>query len=51
VVTITLKEEGGKTRLTLHQAFFTSKASRDGHESGWNATLDNLAAYLPQMAV
>jgi len=51
VVTITLKEEGGKTRLTLHQAFFTSKAARDGHESGWNATLDNLAAYLPQMAV
>ncbi|MCT7374763.1 SRPBCC family protein [Chelativorans salis] len=50
VVTVTLKEEGGKTRLTLHQAFFASKASRDGHEGGWNETLDNLAAYLPTMA-
>lgn len=50
VVTVTLKEEGGKTRLTLHQAFFTSKASRDGHEMGWQETLDSLETYLPQMA-
>jgi len=46
VVTVTLKEEGGKTRLTLQQAFFVTKASRDGHEEGWNETLDNLADYL-----
>ncbi|WEX07937.1 SRPBCC domain-containing protein [Chelativorans sp. AA-79] len=50
VVTVTLKEEAGKTRLTLHQAFFASTAARDGHEDGWNATLDNLADCLPAMA-
>lgn len=50
VVTVIFKEEGGKTRLTLHQAFFASKASRDGHEGGWKQTLDNLASYLPTIA-
>ncbi|WP_309083271.1 SRPBCC domain-containing protein [Chelativorans sp.] len=50
VVTVTLKGEGGRTRLTLHQAFFASKGSRDGHEAGWQETLDNLAAYLPKLA-
>jgi uncharacterized protein YndB with AHSA1/START domain len=46
VVTITLREHDGKTQLTLHQAFFLSEASRDGHRGGWNETLDNLAEYL-----
>ncbi|MEQ1951481.1 SRPBCC domain-containing protein [Mesorhizobium sp. CN2-181] len=46
VVTITLREQDGKTLLTLHQAFFLSEASRDGHRGGWNETLDNLAEYL-----
>ncbi|MDQ6436193.1 SRPBCC domain-containing protein [Mesorhizobium sp. LHD-90] len=46
VVTITLREQDGKTLLTLHQAFFLSEASRDGHREGWNETLDNLAEYL-----
>lgn len=51
LVTVTLKETAdGKTHLTLHQAFFASKASRDGHEAGWSETLDNLAGYLPFMA-
>ena len=46
VVTITLREQDGKTQLTLHQAFFLSEASRDGHRGGWTETLDNLAEYL-----
>ncbi|MFI0845278.1 SRPBCC domain-containing protein [Mesorhizobium sp. IMUNJ 23232] len=46
VVTITLREQDGKTQLTLHQAFFLSEASRDGHGLGWSETLDNLAEYL-----
>ncbi|MBO6540926.1 MAG: SRPBCC domain-containing protein [Rhizobiaceae bacterium] len=51
VVTITLKElGGGKTQLTFHQAFFLSEASRDGHETGWAESLDNLAAYLVRKA-
>lgn len=46
-VTVTLADtaEGG-TRLTLHQAFFASEASRAGHEDGWNETLDSLERYL-----
>ena len=46
LVTITLEDLGGKTRLTLHQAFFVSEAARNGHAEGWNETLDNLSAYL-----
>jgi uncharacterized protein YndB with AHSA1/START domain len=46
VVSVTLNENGGKTQLTLHQAFFLSDASRDGHLEGWNETLDELERYL-----
>ncbi|WP_157019301.1 SRPBCC family protein [Mesorhizobium xinjiangense] len=48
VVTVTLAEKDGKTLLTLHQAFFVSEASRDGHETGWNETLDQLERHLVQ---
>lgn len=46
VVTVTLADLDGRTKLSLHQAFFTSEASRDGHFGGWTETLDNLAEYL-----
>lgn len=47
LVTITLTEAApGKTSLTLHQAFFLNTASRDGHLSGWQETLDQLERYL-----
>lgn len=46
VVTVTLEDHGGRTTLTLHQAFFRSEASRDGHRGGWEESLDNLAEYL-----
>lgn len=46
VVTITLEDDGGRTKLTLHQAFFRSEAARDGHRGGWEESLDNLAEYL-----
>jgi uncharacterized protein YndB with AHSA1/START domain len=46
-VTITLADaEDGKTQLTLHQAYFLSEASRDGHFGGWTETLDELERYL-----
>ena len=49
LVTVILADDGqGKTRLTLHQAFFESKASRDGHCAGWNETLDQLERFLVQ---
>jgi len=46
IVTVTLEDKDGKTLLTLHQGFFASEASRDGHRGGWGETLDNLAEYL-----
>ena len=46
VVTITLTEREGKTRLHFHQAIFNSKTARDLHRGGWNSTLDSLADYL-----
>lgn len=47
VVTVTLAEaRDGGTRLTLHQAFFISEASRDGHFGGWTETLDSLERFL-----
>jgi uncharacterized protein YndB with AHSA1/START domain len=50
VVTVTLEDVGGKTRLTLHQAAFASMADRDGHEGGWSETLDRLATYATSLA-
>lgn len=47
LVTVTFADAGeGRTRLTLHQAFFLTDASRDGHRAGWEETLDNLAEYM-----
>ena len=46
VVTITLTEGGGRTKLHFHQAIFDSKTARDLHRGGWNSTLDSLADYL-----
>ncbi|HVH10778.1 MAG TPA: SRPBCC domain-containing protein, partial [Gemmatimonadales bacterium] len=46
VVTVTLVEHAGKTRLTFHQAYFSSVESRDGHRGGWNECLDKLRAHL-----
>ncbi|WP_295813289.1 SRPBCC domain-containing protein [uncultured Nitratireductor sp.] len=40
----------GKTRMQFHQAFFTSTASRDGHEEGWNETFDKLGTLLCELA-
>lgn len=45
-VTVTLEDVDGKTRLTLHQALFTTVSARDSHESGWSESLDRLRAYV-----
>ncbi len=44
--TVTLEEEGGKTRLTLHGTGFESASARDSHRGGWSSTLECLADYL-----
>ena len=46
VVTVTLDEVGGRTRLTLHQAVFESDTARAAHQHGWTTCLDRLAEYL-----
>jgi len=49
VVTLTFEEHNGKTRFTLHQAFFDSVESRDGHQSGWSQGLERLTTLLAEM--
>lgn len=46
LVTVTFADEGGRTRLTLHQAVFESVTVRDEHVGGWTEALDHLAEYL-----
>lgn len=47
VVTVTLAEHDGGTRLTLHLAAPAEMVTDEsGVESGWNECLDNLAAFL-----
>ena len=46
LVTITLEDLGGKTKLTLHQVPFQSDAERDGHGEGWTSTFGRLAEFL-----
>ncbi len=48
LITVTFADYGGKTRLTLHQAFFESVTARDAHRGGWTSALDCLAEYLAQ---
>lgn len=46
IVTVTFADEGGKTRMTFHQASFSSLETRDGHVQGWNESFDMLAEHL-----
>jgi uncharacterized protein YndB with AHSA1/START domain len=46
VVTITLEDLGGKTKLTLHQTPFQSDEERDGHGEGWGSSFGRLAEFV-----
>ena len=46
LTTVTFIEEGTKTRLTLHQAQFTTTQWRDEHVSGWTSCLERFADYI-----
>jgi uncharacterized protein YndB with AHSA1/START domain len=46
VVTVRFHDEGGRTRLTFHQARFATVASRDGHRGGWMQCFERLDALL-----
>ena len=46
VVTVTFADhQGGKTKLTLHQAAFGTVKERDEHNGGWTQCLERLAEY------
>ena len=46
LVTVTLRDLGGKTELTLRQEGLPTAASRDSHAEGWSSALNELAGYL-----
>jgi uncharacterized protein YndB with AHSA1/START domain len=42
LLTVTLREDNGKTTLTLRQTLFATVTSRDAHREGWDSALDCL---------
>jgi uncharacterized protein YndB with AHSA1/START domain len=46
LVTVTFAEQGGKTKLTLHQAVFDTVDARNEHQRGWASCLERFAEYL-----
>jgi uncharacterized protein YndB with AHSA1/START domain len=48
VATVTLVDQGGKTKMTFRQAFFESVQQRDGHQEGWTECFERLAQHLAQ---
>jgi uncharacterized protein YndB with AHSA1/START domain len=50
LLTIELDDADGGTKLTLHQAVFDSRESREGHRDGWNECLDKLGVVLDAIA-
>ncbi len=46
LITLTFRELGGKTELTLRQEGLGSVESRDGHVRGWHSALSKLDRYL-----
>ena len=46
VVSVTLAEHAGGTRLTLHHAIFQSVRDRNEHVGGWTECLQRLGSYV-----
>jgi uncharacterized protein YndB with AHSA1/START domain len=46
LTTVTFADEGGGTRLTLHQAAFETVERRDDHRTGWTSCLERFAGYM-----
>jgi uncharacterized protein YndB with AHSA1/START domain len=49
VVTITLAEAAGKTRMVFRQTGFDTVSARDGHSDGWSQSFERLAGHLRTM--
>lgn len=50
VVTVRFEDQGGKTKMTFHQAPFENPGSRDGHQGGWNECFERLESLLSQLS-
>ena len=50
VLTVTLEEQGHKTKLTLHQAVFDSIDNCDAHREGWTQAFERIAEHLANAA-
>ena len=46
LVTISLRDMGGKTELTLRHEGLLTAENRDAHGQGWNSTLNKLEIHL-----
>jgi len=46
LVSVALRDLGGRTELTLRQEGLPTAALRDGHLSGWQSALNKLAAHV-----
>lgn len=46
LVTVTLADLGGRTRLTLRHSAFRTEAARTSHEGGWTSCLDRFATFV-----
>jgi uncharacterized protein YndB with AHSA1/START domain len=46
LVSLSFRDIGGKTELTLRQEGLPTAANRDGHRVGWNSAFNKLAAHL-----
>jgi uncharacterized protein YndB with AHSA1/START domain len=46
VTTITFADDGGKTRLSVHQTYSIETDSTRGARLGWTETLEHLAEYV-----
>jgi len=46
LTTVTLAEQDGKTKLTLHQVGFATAERRDDHRGGWTSCLERFAEYI-----
>lgn len=50
LVTVTFKEENGKTVQTFHQTPFANVESRDSHIGGWTTFIDRQQAHAETLA-
>jgi len=46
IVSVTLEDLGGKTRLTLRHGLFESVTACDLHRAGWNGSFDRFGEHL-----